>query len=617
MRLDTLVYVGFGFNLAVFLFGMALCVIALWQNRLARPNQYLALTSLGFGLWAIPNGLYYAIESFDLQPEPVVAIASGGYTLAFLALFYFVTELDTPQDRQIAHQTRWIAIVWAVIVLAIIGSYRFWSEPVANDANLYEYHVSILGGIVFLAVAISLIYVGERLRHSTLANHIDLLVALAPLLIGLFFFAVLGAPYGHLVNSITVLVSLVLVARITLHDQLFNPLLELYNELSVRNKQLELAGRRKSEFLANMSHELRTPLNSIIGYTELILNGVYGEPTDQQADRLEKVLRNGRDLLDLINDVLDLSKIDAGRLDLDPVRVPTNALVDATIATVESLAAEKNLDLIRQYQDLPMLYVDEMRARQAILNVLANLIRFTVNDHSVTIAGYFDAIGHQVVLTLHTSSGGLTKPDTVKITQALVDNDSLPAEQFADFGLGLAVSKRLVELHGGRLWLEESQNAFYISLPAAANLDTGDVQIASVTSEQDTRPLVLVIDDDVDTIEVLQGYLEPAGYRMFGAQSGHEGILRARELRPRLITLDIQMPGLDGWGVLDILKSDETLNLIPVIIISVTDQSHMIGSVYPQVQALTKPINRHSFLNTLERAMASSPAVLIDSVERA
>jgi CheY-like chemotaxis protein len=168
----------------------------------------------------------------------------------------------------------------------------------------------------------------------------------------------------------------------------------------------------------------------------------------------------------------------------------------------------------------------------------------------------------------------------------------------------LAVSKRLVELHGGRVWFDTLSNTFHIAFPAAAQLFKRPTIATDLKAlESDPRPLILVIDDDVEAIEVMQGYLEPAGYRIFGALSGHEGILRARELTPALITLDSRMPGLDGWGVLDILRGDDTLSKIPVIMISITDHHHLVGQLENVVNALTKPISKNGLLNAVNDAL--------------
>lgn len=594
------------------MFGMALALIAIWQNRYSRPNQYLALTMLGLSLWAIPNTLFYVQPFYpDLNRQLNLNMGTTFYTLALFALFFFMTELEDPNEHGIARHARFLAIIDLILVMIVTWTNNFWTKPQLNAAgDSYEFRVTLIATVIFAIIAIIFFYIGMTLRQSSLARRPGLLRAILPLPIGLLFFSLLGAPTGHVFHVFFVLLSILMLGRVVLKDRLFNPLVEMFNELTVKNAQLEDASRHKSEFLANMSHELRTPLNSIIGYSELVLQGVYGSLEERQYDRLQKVHRNGKELLVLINDVLDLSKIDAGRLDLSPTHLSPEPLIDEVIKTLEDLAQEKNQTLTRQYQNLPVLYVDEIRARQVILNGLANMIKFTAEGKPIQISGYFDAMRNQVVITMRASSGGISSADAFKFNQAIEEDNELPADQFADFGLGLAVSRRLAELHGGRIWFDKSNSMFHIAFPSAAELQKRATVLSDPVATIDkAKPLILIIDDDVESIEVIQGYLEPVGYQVFGAQSGHEGVLRIRELKPDLVLLDMRMPGLDGWGVLDILDKDVTVQNIPVIMISVIDQSRMVTQVDRVVASLSKPLHRNQLLHTVGRILPSSRAV--------
>ena len=594
------------------MFGMALALIAIWQNRYSRPNQYLALTMLGLSLWALPNTLFYVQPFYpDLNRQLNLNMGTTFYTLALFALFFFMTELEDPNERGIARHVRFFAIIDLILVMIVTWTNNFWTKPQLNVAgDSYEFRVTLIATVIFAIIAIIFFYIGMTLRQSSLARRPGLLRAILPLPIGLLFFSLLGAPSGHVLHVFFVLMSILMLARVVLKDRLFNPLVEMFNELTVKNAQLEEASRHKSEFLANMSHELRTPLNSIIGYSELVLQGVYGSLEERQYDRLQKVHRNGKELLVLINDVLDLSKIDAGRLDLSPTHLSPEPLIDEVIKTLEDLAQEKNQTLTRQYQNLPVLYVDEIRARQVILNGLANMIKFTAEGKPIQISGYFDAMRNQVVITMRASSGGISSADAFKFNQAIEEDNELPADQFADFGLGLAVSRRLAELHGGRIWFDKPNSMFHVAFPSAAELQKrATVLSESVDTIDKAKPFILIIDNDVESIEVIQGYLEPVGYQVFGAQSGHEGVLRIRELKPDLVLLDMRMPGLDGWGVLDILDKDATVQNIPVIMISVIDQSRMVTQVDRVVASLSKPLHRNQLLHTIGRVLPSSRAV--------
>lgn len=611
MSLPILNFIGLIISIGVFVFGMALVLITLWQNRYARTNQYLALTMLGLSLWAIPNALFYVEPFYDeFNLDLNRNIGTTFYTLALFALFFFMTELEDPNERRIARHTRYFAVLDLILVLVVTWTNNFWTTSELNEAgNSYEFRVTFLASIIFAVIAIIFFYIGMMLRQSSLAKRPALLRSILPLPIGLVFLSLLGAPIGHVIHVGFVLLTIMMLARVVLRDQLFNPLVEMFNELTVKNAQLEESSRHKSEFLANMSHELRTPLNSIIGYSELVLQGIYGSLEERQYDRLQKVHRNGKELLVLINDVLDLSKIDAGRLDLSPTYISPQPLIDEVIKTLNDLATEKGQTLTRQYQNLPLLFVDEIRARQVILNGLANMIKFTAENKPIQIGGYFDAARNQVILNIRASSGGITSSDAVKINQALAEDDELPSAQFADFGLGLAVSRRLVELHGGRIWFDKINSTFHIAFPSATEPGKRATALIQPVDKIDkAKPVILIIDDDIEAIEVVQGYLEPAGFQVFGAASGHEGILRTRELKPDAILLDMRMPGLDGWGVLDILEADQTLQDIPVIMISVIDQSHLISQVGRVVASLSKPLHRSQLISTLERILPMQKA---------
>jgi CheY-like chemotaxis protein len=279
------------------------------------------------------------------------------------------------------------------------------------------------------------------------------------------------------------------------------------------------------------------------------------------------------------------------------------------VKTLEELAAEKRQSLVKHYQDLPLFYVDEVRARQVILNGLANMIKFTAPEKPIQLSGFYDVMRNQIVITMRAMSGGISSADAFKFTQAIQATEDLPSAQFADFGLGLAVSKRLVELHGGRISFDSASSTLQISFPAALEPRRPPTMTTAAMIPNDSRPRILVIDDNLESLEVLQGYLQSADYQVYGALSGHEGLLRAREIQPHLILLDMRMPGMDGWAVLDHLQADERLSHIPLIVMSVTDQQHVIRQVDSVRHAMLKPINRTQLLKNVEKILGVSSAL--------
>jgi signal transduction histidine kinase/CheY-like chemotaxis protein len=590
-------------NLLATVLGLAVMFIALWQNVRARLNQYLAAMMGMLALWGFFGALIYVAQFLDIDGEFLVNVSTSFYMFAILALFFFITEFEKENRRRLI-EGRLLAAFWLIIIIGITWSGHFWTDVTPREHGEYSFQASHLGMAVVAAGVASLGFVA-LIRGFRISEELSpLRWAILPIFIGGTAFA-LRLPLSGLINGTFSQISMILVARVILKDQLFNPLVELYNQLTSKNAQLEEATRRKSEFLANMSHELRTPLNSIIGYTELVTGGTYGPLNQTQSDRLEKVNQNGKRLLALINNVLDLSKIDAGRLDIHPNRVAPTVLIDEVMNTLQPLADQKGLHISRGYYGLPSMFVDEVRARQIILNVIANAIKFTPAG-GVTIGGYLDATRHQVVISVRDTGIGIKAEDADKIFKAFEYWESPAARQDEGTGLGLTVSKRLVELHGGRIWFESTPqhgSIFYIALPAA--LDS-QMRIQPVVAQptilvDGRRPLVLVIDDDPEAIEVIQGYLNRDGYQAYAAFSGREGLLRARELNPSVITLDIVMPGMDGWAVLEVLKTDPDLKSIPVIILSMAEQQDLAKEL-GCFACLAKPVSRRALAAVVQSA---------------
>jgi signal transduction histidine kinase len=244
---------------------------------------------------------------------------------------------------------------------------------------------------------------------------------------------------------------------------------QLFQELERRSQQLEVASLHKSRFLANMSHELRTPLNAILGYTELINDGIYGEVSERIREVLERVDRSGRHLLGLINDVLDLSKIEAGELVLSVGDVPVREVVQTVCSALEPLAAEKRLRLVADVAaDLPPLRGDERRITQVLLNLVGNAVKFTEAGEVKLSARAADGV---LLLSVSDTGPGIAERDRQRIFEEFQQADTGGRQNTPGTGLGLAIARRIVELHGGRIWVESrpgSGSTFTCSLPARA-----------------------------------------------------------------------------------------------------------------------------------------------------
>jgi PAS domain S-box-containing protein len=373
----------------------------------------------------------------------------------------------------------------------------------------------------------------------------------------------------------------------------------------------EEASRTKSRFLASMSHELRTPLNANIVITEMLAENAPRFGTEKAVEPLRRVLRAGRHLLSLINEILDLSKIEAGKLDLTIEAVGVRALVEDVVATSRPLAAQNNNELRLACSDgLAPVRADPIRLRQALLNLIGNACKFTKDGEVRVRAGQIQAGGRVWTEIEVADSGiGMTQEQVGRLFQEFSQADSGTSRQFGGTGLGLAISQRLCRLMGGDITVTselDRGSAFTIRLPAEGVAEqqqrsgsgAASVEPGQVTEAQ--RDTVLVIDDDPTARELLTSYLERDGFAVVSAANGVDGLRRAKELRPIAITLDVLMPDLDGWTVLAALKGDPDLAGIPVVLVTILDETPH-GVARGAAGHLTKPVDRARLLDLLGR----------------
>jgi signal transduction histidine kinase/DNA-binding response OmpR family regulator len=394
---------------------------------------------------------------------------------------------------------------------------------------------------------------------------------------------------------------------------------ELAERLQQQNTELEEATRLKSEFLANMSHELRTPLNAIIGFSELLLDTPAAE-SDRETDLtyLGTIHRNGKHLLALINDVLDLSKVEAGKMELRLEQFDLDELVGQAIEMVQPLAQQRQVAL-GVAGTVGQVLADEGKVRQALLNLLSNAIKFTPEGGSVLVETSHG--GHETRITVSDTGIGIAPEHHERIFDEFQQVDGAASRRYEGTGLGLALTRRFAELHGGRCWVESAPgegSRFHVVLPhrvapaepveAWAGPRVAPLRAEGVGSR---RPLVLVVEDEPQAANLLALYLARGGYRTELARDGAEALAKARALRPDAITLDIMLPRVDGWDVLRGLKGDEATRDIPVVVASIVDNLSL-GYALGAVDYLVKPIDRRALLARLERYRngATAPRVL-------
>ncbi|MHB8618537.1 MAG: response regulator, partial [Chloroflexota bacterium] len=397
-----------------------------------------------------------------------------------------------------------------------------------------------------------------------------------------------------------------------LNARLEQRVLERTAELESANRQLDQASRMKSEFLANMSHELRTPLNAIIGFSELLLDATFNDMAQEERTQfLEHIHRGGRHLLDLINDILDLSKVEAGRMELHLETVSLDETIQGCLAVVQPLALKKQLvvEATCQPPDATV-YVDPARIKQILYNLLSNAAKFTPEGGHITVTAEVDEQGARVAV--RDNGVGIRPEDQEAVFEEFRQVGEITRKQEGT-GLGLALVRRLVALHGGKIWLDSEPgqgSCFTFSLPArpaAAEDDTGPARSVprapAVTRPGQRQPKglpILVVDDEREAAELLMLHLSRAGYDVYRASTMEEALAMVLEVRPFAVTLDIMMPGRDGWDILSALKADPATRDVPVVIVSVVDNPEL-GFALGATDYLVKPIDKGALLATLRR----------------
>jgi len=367
------------------------------------------------------------------------------------------------------------------------------------------------------------------------------------------------------------------------------------------SSELREASAAKSKFLANMSHELRTPLNAILGFAELLIDEPQGGyEADRRKQFLEQIYKSGKHLLDLINDILDLAKVEAGQMDLRRLAFSLRDVVRSAIDTVQPLAAAKKLSLIVEQTADTALFADQGKVSQMLLNLLSNAIKFTPEGGRITVA--VAELDNEVRLSVADTGIGITAADQEKLFVEFQQVGERPSGELQGTGLGLALTRRLAELHGGRVWVESEPGAgsrFYVALPLKSRSDALLEADAVATRESD-GPLVMVVEDQNSAAALLSVTLRRAGYQVKVVRSGADVLESAVRLRPDAITLDILLPGVDGWEILRSLKESPETRNIPVVVMSVLDD-RSLGFALGADDYLVKPAPREKLLEFVTR----------------
>ena len=402
-------------------------------------------------------------------------------------------------------------------------------------------------------------------------------------------------------------------------------------DLQAANVELARAARMKDEFLASMSHELRTPLNAVLGMSEALQEEVYGPLNQKQLGSLHSIEESGRHLLALINDILDLSKVEAGKLELEITPLSVESICQASLRLIRKNAHKKRLAVTSSFDSaVEMIWADERRLKQILVNLLSNAVKFTPEGGQIGLEVVADPVEDGapgvVRITVWDTGIGISPQDMSRLFRPFVQLDSSLSREYAGTGLGLSLVYRMVELHGGSVSVAsevDRGSRFTVSLPwqkpaqmlrpprwSLAAAGTAPPPPLANKEAIDGQPRILLAEDNEANVEMLSGYLEVKGYRVTVAYDGHQAIELAQQGRPDVILMDIQMPGLDGLAAMRHIRSDGRLADIPIIALTALA---MPGDREACLAAganayLSKPVNLKELIETIERYLAVDPA---------
>jgi signal transduction histidine kinase len=373
----------------------------------------------------------------------------------------------------------------------------------------------------------------------------------------------------------------------------------LFGELETKTSELEIASRHKSEFLASMSHELRTPLNAVIGFSEVLLDRMFGEINERQEEYLRDIWNSGRHLLELLNEILDLSKVEAGHMVLEPNIFCVGSAVEDALAMVRERATLHAITVtVEVADDVGTIVADELKFKQVVLNLLSNAVKFTRDGGSVSIRASRDV--NELTVTVTDTGIGVPPEDQERIFESFQQGRrGAPKEEGT--GLGLTLSRKIVDLFGGRMWLESTPgvgSTFGFSIPGLQ--ERGD-KVAF--PDGGDHPVIVLVDDDWASLDLISAYLDGSPTQVLRAWDGVEALEVIRRVLPAAVVLDIKLPRLDGWQVLAELKGDPATAAIPVVIASAVDDRPRGLALGADVY-LRKPVSREQLVDALRQVGA-------------
>ena len=562
------------------LFGATLMnfiLTALAQRELKRQDLESAVMKLSVGLWAVGLALWFSLPR-----------------LYGISLICFVLSIVLAAAYVRREKTILIAL-GSVLITAIGSALHPW-RPLLGEVGLPDQMVEVLI-VVFTPITVGLCALG--VWH-----------AVARLL--------------ELLEDAREKNKALLASESLLEEKVEARTADLkrsQNELSQARDEALASNRAKSTFLANMSHELRTPLNAIIGYGEMMQEDTVAAGHDEYVPDLQRIVTSGKHLLGLINDVLDLSKIEAGRVDLHAEEIDAEALLVSTVDTIRPLIVERGntVELVVD-GDLGFFSSDVTRVRQVLFNLLSNAAKFTeAGQISLHAKREGDGPDGVMLFSVRDTGIGMTPHQMERIFEAFSQAETTTTRDFGGTGLGLAITRRFCEMLGGSVEVESvlgEGSVFHVRLPAEmpTAVEEPAAEPAEIASKPGAGATILVIDDEEAARELLRRTLEREGFHVVCAGDAAQGLRLAAEVQPDVITLDILMPRVDGWSVLARLKEDPAVEHIPVIVVTMTDD-HALCYALGAAEYMSKPVDRGRLAEVVRRLVGDTQDATVLIVE--
>ncbi len=567
---------------------------------LAVQTSHIGVFTIGFLAGLIGRSL--GVFGLSLKWAIGVWIVSCGLSLLFRALF------KRGVDRRILNPL-WIAcdVAYPTIGVAITGGFDspwyIWYLATASGAAFATtrrtvYVVSVVNTLAYLGV---LTWMGQVKLFD--AVFLDALTRMI-FLFGASFFFLMGV--ANLQEKRLRIRQLEVeenrkIAELT---RLAQELRVRTDELAEANRHIQEADRLKSQFLANMSHELRTPMNSIIGFSEILVERLESKVDAKHLNFLKHILASGQHLLSIINDILDLSKIEAGKMEIFPERFDVHQVVESVCHVMKGMSRAQPNFALDVPADLPQIETDLAKFKQILFNLLSNAVKFSPPERPITVSARL--IGETIAVSVRDEGIGIDPKDHDVIFEEFRQVDGTAKREFGGTGLGLALVKKFVELQSGSVRVDSAPgkgSTFTFILPLTVKAAVvSRIQMLPVAAEPEgpTSDRVLVVEDDAQAYELIASALTSAGYLSIRARHGEEAVRLAREARPCAVTLDLVLPGLDGWEVLKRLKSDEITREIPVVIISMVENREL-GVALGADDYFLKPVDRDRLLDRIRR----------------